>query len=129
HYFGALRRFRASRGGAARPELAPGRASPTRITRTCRRQGAPCASSPGAEAPMSLERALSIACIATLCLVAAEAGAQDCSKCRGFPTLCQDVQTCVRQCNVAPVQAQNCYQAARISLEQCKALYPQCKGD
>jgi hypothetical protein len=67
-----------------------------------------------------------------LCLTTMGTGAalaQDCSKCHGFPTICTDVDNCLKRCNVAPVQAQNCFQAGKIDLNHCKALYPQCKGD
>ena len=34
---------------------------------------------------------------------------------------------CIQKCNVAPVQAKNCYQAKFINLEQCNKLYSTCK--
>src|SRR4051812_16059290 len=57
------------------------------------------------------------------------AEAQDCGGCNAFPTLCGKIDVCVKSCNVAAVQAQNCYQAKKVSLDQCKAVYPSCKGD
>src|SRR6266851_1621755 len=77
---------------------------------------------------MTLVRSLLIVlCLSTLWTSAALA--QDCSKCGGFPTICTDIDNCLKKCNVAPVQAQNCYQAGKIDINHCKTLYPQCKGD
>src|SRR5258706_548877 len=68
-------------------------------------------------------------CLATWGITSGTVRAQDCSKCGGFPSICSDIDNCLHKCNVAPVQAQNCYQAGKIDLNHCKALYPQCKGD
>lgn len=50
-----------------------------------------------------------------------------CDPCRSYPGECNQIDFCIKSCNVAPFQAQNCYQNKSISLAQCKALYPACK--
>ena len=50
-----------------------------------------------------------------------------CVPCMSYPGLCGEVGRCVKECNLAPFQAQNCFQAHKISKEQCTAIYPACK--
>lgn len=54
---------------------------------------------------------------------------EKCDGCNAFPTLCGKVDVCLKECNVAAVQAQNCFQSGKIDEAKCKQLYPQCKGD
>lgn len=53
---------------------------------------------------------------------------EKCEGCNAFPTLCGKVDICVKECNVAAFQAQNCFQGGKIDEAKCKQIYPQCQG-
>ncbi len=50
-----------------------------------------------------------------------------CAACRSYPGLCGTIEQCIKSCNVAPFQAQNCAQAGKLDMAKCKQLYPQCQ--
>ncbi len=49
-----------------------------------------------------------------------------CLGCGGYPQACSKIATCVKSCNMAPFQAQNCMMDGHISLDDCKKIYPAC---
>lgn len=50
-----------------------------------------------------------------------------CAACRSYPGLCGTIDKCIKECNVAQVQAQNCFQGGKLDEARCKQLYPQCQ--
>lgn len=75
----------------------------------------------------TITRTLQLALSTMLLLFAATSGAADCSACKSYPGLCGKIDTCVKECNVSPFQAKNCYKAGKITKDHCDKLYNKCE--